>query len=62
MTEIEKGRLDELAEEINAEHRACEEAVTSALEHAIVAGGMLSEVKAGLPHGAWGSWVAWGNA
>ncbi len=56
MGEVEKS-LGKLAEEINAEHRASAEAVTSALEHAIVAGGMLSEVKAGLPHGAWGSWV-----
>jgi hypothetical protein len=56
MGEVEK-RLGKLAEEINAEHRACETAVNSALTHAMNAGGMLSEAKASLPHGAFGPWL-----
>src|SRR5215203_3926951 len=56
MGEVEK-RLGKLAERINAEHRACETAVNSALTHAMNAGGMLSEVKASLPHGAFGPWL-----
>src|SRR5215210_6491852 len=57
MTEIEKS-LGKLAERINAEHRACETAVTAALGHAMTAGGLLSEAKTELPHGAFGKWLA----
>jgi hypothetical protein len=46
-----------LAERINAEHRACEGAVRSAVDHAINAGEMLAEVKAGLGHGEWLPWL-----
>lgn len=56
MTEIEKS-LGKLAEEINAEHRACETAATAALEHAMIAGELLSEAKSRLPHGEWGAWI-----
>lgn len=56
MGEVEKS-LGQLAEEINSEHRACETAVNSALTHAMNAGGMLSEAKASLPHGAFGLWL-----
>ena len=53
---IEKS-LGGLAERINAEHRACETAVNSALRHAMNAGEMLSEAKASLPHGYFGPWL-----
>jgi hypothetical protein len=56
MGEVEKS-LGGLAERINAEHRACETAVNSALTHAMNAGGMLEEAKASLPHGAFGPWL-----
>jgi Protein of unknown function (DUF3102) len=56
MAEIE--RLDVLAKRINEEHRRCEGAVSAALEHAMNAGDLLSEAKAGLPHGAFGAWLA----
>jgi len=56
MGEVEKS-LGGLAERINAEHRACETAVNSALTHAMNAGGMLEEAKASLPHGAFGLWL-----
>jgi Protein of unknown function (DUF3102) len=56
MVDIAKN-LSGLAERINAEHRACETAVNSALTHAMNAGGMLSEAKASLPHGAFGPWL-----
>ena len=57
MTELEK-RIGKLAEEINAEHRACETAANAALTHAISAGELLTEAKGRLPHGAFGPWLA----
>lgn len=45
------------AEAINAEHRACEEAAVSAVQHGINAGGMLERVKASLKHGEWVPWL-----
>jgi Protein of unknown function (DUF3102) len=57
LSEIEKSKLTELAERINAEHRACETAVNSALTHAMNAGELLSEAKASLPHGEFGPWL-----
>lgn len=54
MTEIEKN----LTEQINAEHRAVEDAARSAVEHAMNAGDMLAEKKASLQHGEWGAWLA----
>ncbi len=55
MGEVE--RLSGLAEKINAEHRACEDAVGAALTHAMNAGELLVEAKASLPHGAFGPWL-----
>jgi hypothetical protein len=57
---IEKRTADlpTLADRVNAEHRACEEAVGAALSHAINAGELLTEAKAGVPHGSWGAWLA----
>ncbi len=51
------GELEALASRINAEHRACEQAVGAALSHAINAGELLTEAKAGVPHGSWGAWL-----
>nr|MDQ3302171.1 DUF3102 domain-containing protein [Actinomycetota bacterium] len=57
MTEIEKN-LETLAERINAEHRACDDALRSGLRHAVNAGGLLTEAKERVNHGEWGSWLA----
>jgi Protein of unknown function (DUF3102) len=57
LTEIEKS-LGKLAEEINAEHQACEEALRSGLRHAVRAGELLTEAKGQIKHGEWGRWVA----
>jgi len=57
LTEIEES-LGKLADEINTEHRRCEEAVSSALEHAIRAGELLAQAKESVPHGSWGTWLA----
>jgi len=55
---LEKARgLDALATRINEEHRACERAVVSAVEHAIAAGEMLLEAKERAGHGNWGDWL-----
>jgi hypothetical protein len=53
LSEIEKGRLDELAEEINAEHRAFVRTFRKAVEHGIRAGGLLTEAKGNCEHGTW---------
>jgi hypothetical protein len=50
--------LTTLVDEVNAEHRACENAVGAALGHAINAGELLTEAKAGVQHGSWGTWLA----
>jgi len=57
LTEIEKN-LATLAEQINAEHRACDDALRSGLQHAVNAGGLLTEAKERVNHGEWGSWLA----
>ena len=49
--------IDALAARINEEHRACEQAVISAVEHAIRAGEMLLEAKERAGHGNWGDWL-----
>jgi len=54
MGELELGSL---AEQINAEHRACEEAATTALSHAMNAGDLLTGAKARLPHGGFVAWL-----
>lgn len=46
-----------LADEINAQHRAVEAAVSSSLDHAIRAGELLIEAKSELPHGSWLAWL-----
>ena len=56
MSEIE--RLNTLATHINEEHRRCEEAFRSTLEHALRAGELLIEAKDGVPHGSWEAWLA----
>jgi predicted transcriptional regulator len=54
MGEVEKS-LGKLAEEINAEHRACEAALRSGLRHAVRAGELLTEAKGQVKHGEWGT-------
>lgn len=49
--------LSSLAEQINDEHRQCESDLQSALQHAINAGQLLSEAKAGVDHGQWLPWL-----
>jgi hypothetical protein len=53
MGELDRG----LAEKINAEHRACEQAAATAVEHAMNAGDYLEEAKAGLAHGEFLPWL-----
>lgn len=50
--------LETLASWINEEHRRCEDALRSGLQHALAAGDLLVEAKAGCPHGSWRGWVA----
>jgi Protein of unknown function (DUF3102) len=57
LSEIKKGRLDELAEEIVAEHRAFVSAFRKAVEHGIRAGGLLTEAKGNYEHGKWLPWL-----
>jgi hypothetical protein len=52
----EVARLGTLAERINAEHRACQAAARTSLEHAMNAGDLLIEAKAECPHGTWQDW------
>jgi Protein of unknown function (DUF3102) len=47
-----------LAEQINAEHRACEVAAASAVEHAIRCGVLLLEAKERCGHGGWLKWLS----
>jgi hypothetical protein len=49
--------LDALAEQIRAEHEACEESAESAVMHAIRAGELLTEAKAQVRHGKWLPWL-----
>lgn len=60
MSEIKlAGALDltALADEINEEHRACDEALRAGLNHAVRAGELLAEAKGRVKHGEWGSWL-----
>ncbi len=50
--------LSTLAEQINAEHRQVETALTSGLEHARRAGELLRQAKAQCRHGEWSGWLA----
>ena len=49
--------LENLAAEINAEHRACEASANTALHHAIRAGELLVEAKTNQKHGGWLKWL-----
>src|SRR5215216_3184776 len=49
--------LAALAEQINEEHRLCEQAARNSVEHARAAGEMLIEAKSQVPHGGWLPWL-----
>lgn len=49
--------LSTLADEINAEHRSCDEALREGLRHALRAGELLIEAKSRVQHGEWGRWL-----
>lgn len=55
MGEVE--RLNTLAEQINAEHRAFVGTLRKTVEHGIRAGELLAEAKAQCPHGTWLPWL-----
>jgi hypothetical protein len=67
LSEVERlgaGRLEALAERINAEHRAYDKAMkaaagqlNAALDHALEAGALLTEAKEQCPHGTWLPWL-----
>ena len=57
MTDNNLPALDALADRINSEHEACHASMQKGLEHALKAGTLLLEVKAGLPHGEWLPWL-----
>ena len=57
MTSNNLPALDALADRINTEHEACHASMQKGLEHALKAGTLLLEAKAGLPHGAWLPWL-----
>jgi hypothetical protein len=57
MTEIQKSRLDELAQEINQEHQAFRRAFKATYRSALRAGDLLIEAKAEAGHGNWAAWV-----
>ena len=52
------GEVDKPGEGLNAEHRACELAVRSALGHAISCGELLIEAKEAAGYGRWLAWLA----
>ena len=57
MTSNNLPALDALADRINTEHEACHASMKKGLEHALKAGTLLLEAKAGLPHGEWLPWL-----
>src|SRR5215212_1851080 len=57
MGELEKSRLDELAEEINAEHNHFRKAFKATFRSALRAGALLNEAKEKAGHGQWSAWV-----
>lgn len=58
MTNLSKSAgLATLAEQIRAEHAACESSARTALRHAITAGRLLTEAKDRLGHGKWLPWL-----
>lgn len=58
VTIIQKHEITATASEIQAEHDAARRCASEAVAHAIRAGEMLLQVKAALPHGAFGPWLA----
>jgi hypothetical protein len=50
-------RLAALADQINAEHEACDAAMRDGLRHALKAGELLTEAKGRVGHGLWGDWL-----
>jgi len=50
--------LADLAARIRAEHEATAEALRDSVAHAMVAGDLLIEAKAQVPHGQWLPWLA----
>lgn len=57
MGEVDKSRLQELAEEINQEHQAFRWAFKATYRSALRAGDLLNEAKEEAGHGNWGKWV-----
>lgn len=57
-TTLTTGTATELADRINAEHRACLAAASDTLAHAMRAGDLLVEAKAGIGYGRWAGWLA----
>lgn len=55
--ELQKS-IAELTETANTEHQSAEDAIGSALVHALLAGDALNEIHARLPFGQWTAWVA----
>lgn len=49
--------LLQLAQEINAEHDRCMEALSAGLEHALKVGRLLIQAKSRVCHGEWGAWI-----
>jgi hypothetical protein len=49
--------LSALAEQINSEHRQCEESLRKTLNHAYRCGVLLLQAKENVPHGQWGKWL-----
>jgi hypothetical protein len=47
----------DLVTAINDEHRRCDEAVSTALDHAMRAGDLLIEARADIGHGNWQAWI-----
>jgi hypothetical protein len=54
----EGAALVTLAAEIHVEHQAAVRCASEAVAHAIRCGELLTQVKASLPHGAFGAWLA----
>jgi hypothetical protein len=50
-------RLPALAEQINREHGLCRASWRDSLQHALIAGRLLTEAKAQVPHGEWLDWL-----
>jgi Protein of unknown function (DUF3102) len=57
MSDLEKSRLEQLSDEINAEHRAFVGTLRATLEHGIRCGELLAQAKEQCPHGTWLEWL-----